>query len=424
MDPHPHPKRLLSPSVIAYRAGESAAAANAASAGKAPSAATVAKRQRAERVFEEFAQNGAPITWKQAKEKIGTELGTVTKDQWKSAITEANQMWKEAATGGTDGLAAFAVGDIPELDWSERIDTALTRIYGTSAPPQDPLPPKFETWAASTNHCHSPSSLQWRAVKRTFVESLFPGDAAAFDPADANAWKKFCHRYMYVQRRFNGGEGPARIRRMRHEKYLEYGYARDHSNEDALKDTSAEALFCDKFDTLAARWESGQRALAERPLTRCDVCHELKPIWMTTVHLVHGGDDLPKELSVTTKLEKNALTAEQASKWNAYVANKCVGKRLCSRCRAPEDAEKQAGMHRFSEENGALLRRKPPRFPLEQLTAQLAGDPFAVFSIATEAEVALVRLTIPWCAAHCSCVGKGKGGGGLLPAPPPRADHV
>ena len=367
-------------------------------------------------------RNGAPITWWQAKEKIGAKLGTDA--QWKSAITEANQMWKEAATGGTDGLAAFAVGDIPELDWSQRIDTALTRIYGTSAPPQDPLPPKFETWAASTNHCHSPSSLQWRAVKRTFVESLFPGDAAAFDPADANAWKKFCHRYMYVQRRFNGGEGPARIRRMRHEKYLEYGYARDHSNEDALKDTSAEALFCDKFDTLAARWESGQRALAERPLTRCDVCHELKPIWMTTVHLVHGGDDLPKELSVTTKLEKNALTAEQASKWNAYVANKCVGKRLCSRCRAPEDAEKQAGMHRFSEENGALLRRKPPRFPLEQLAAQLARNPFAVFSIATEAEVALVRLTIPWCAAHCSCVGKGKGGGGLLPAPPPRADHV
>ena len=96
-------------------------------------------------------------------------------------------MWKEAATGGADGLAAFAIGDIPELDWSERIDTALTRIYGTSAPPQDPLPPKFETWAASTNYCHGSSSSQWRAVKRTFVESLFPDDAAAFDPADANA---------------------------------------------------------------------------------------------------------------------------------------------------------------------------------------------------------------------------------------------
>ena len=49
------------------------------------------------------------------------------------------------------------------------------------------LPPKFETWAASTNYCHGSSSSQWRAVKRTFVESLFPDDAAAFDPADANA---------------------------------------------------------------------------------------------------------------------------------------------------------------------------------------------------------------------------------------------
>lgn len=218
---------------------------------------------------------------------------------------------------------------------------------------------------------------------------------------------KYYNRFKYVMGYYHDGAGPAELRHSRRDRKEAYGY------------TDEEALFCDMFDTAAARWEAAQLALASEDARRCEICCELKPSWMTTVALVHGGDTLYKGLKWSLPPPPKPPNAEDASaqerweqameewtqqkqKWEAYVTNSCVGHHLCTRCREPTDAEKMACTHRFGKANQALLHKLPPPFPLEELETQLAKDEFAIFSIATEAEIALVRLTIPWCALHTS----------------------
>ena len=146
-------------------------------------------------------------------------------------------------------------------------------------------------------------------------------------------------------------------------------------------------MFCDTFDAFAGRWEKAQRELVRGDCKRCDVCAELKPPWMTDVCLVHGGSALPQGLRGGSEA------------WQAYVAQHCVDKWLCTRCRKPTAEEKRVGVHKFSKANDALLRPWPTTFDPVQLEAQLERDPYAAFAIATDAELALVRMTIPWCAS-------------------------
>eukprot|EP00966_Prymnesium_polylepis_P168846 3903965-Prymnesium_polylepis.2 len=62
-------------------------------------------------------------------------------------------------------------------------------------------------------------------------------------------------------------------------------------------------------------------------------------------------------------------------------------------------------MHKFNVLNEAHLRKLPASLPIAELDVRIAADPFAVFAIAWEAEFALVRMTIPWCALapYCAC---------------------
>merc|ERR1711924_4519 len=128
----------------------------------------------------------------------------------------------------------------------------------------------------------------------------------------------------------------------------------------------------------------------------CDVCDERKPPWMSTLTCVHDGEQLPEGLAGgTPKWEEYVQRLVSASHVDA-AGNTYRGSYMCDRCRAPTTIEKQAGMHKFSADNFALLRKLPAPFALSELEARVAGDPFSVFAIATDAEVALVRMTIPW----------------------------
>ena len=46
----------------------------------------------------------------------------------------------------------------------------------------------------------------------------------------------------------------------------------------------------------------------------------------------------------------------------------------------------------------ALLRAEPFGTVAQQVDVELRNDPVKAFAIATEAEYALVRMTVPWCA--------------------------
>ena len=182
---------------------------------------------------------------------------------------------------------------------------------------------------------------------------------------------------------------------MRRDRAAEFGY------------TKAEACFCDRFDAFAAQWEQEEWKMVEDALCRaCDVCLERKPLWMSSVRLVHDGEELDKGLqdgceewqsyvrrlaTIKRRSDGQPLPDGQVDDGTGY-----CGSYLCDRCRAPTAIEKSLGLHKFSIENNALLRRLPVRFAVAELDAQLAADPFAVFAVATDAELALVRMTIPW----------------------------
>ena len=194
-------------------------------------------------------------------------------------------------------------------------------------------------------------------------------------------------------RHFNGGAGPRQLRRQR----------REHA--DAFKYTPEEAKFCDAFDTYAARWEADERKMvADASFVRCDICLELKPPWMSQVVKVSEGDTLLHSLRGNELPDDDAddkcdpPKPSTRERWDAYVRDHCAGKWLCTRCRSPSRVEKEAGMHKFSKLNDAHLRERTPSFDASELDARLREDPYAAFAIATDAEAALIRMTIPWCA--------------------------
>ena len=167
-----------------------------------------------------------------------------------------------------------------------------------------------------------------------------------------------------------------RLREFRREHAADFGY------------TPEEALFCDVFDTYAARWEDLQQSeIVDQPCKRCAVCDELKPPWMTTLTAV------PEDPSEWPPVMRGGSEA-----WITYVEEQCVGRLLCERCRHPSAIEKQLGLHKFSKANDSHLRAWPSKPPSVDLDTHLGTDPYYAFAVANEAEMALVRMTIPWCA--------------------------
>ena len=100
---------------------------------------------------------------------------------------------------------------------------------------------------------------------------------------------------------------------------------------------------------------------------RCAVCDELRPSWMTTL----------------TTVDDTFLAACDAG--SAKLLGKYRDCKLCNRCRRPKPDEVAAGVLRFSAENNA--------FP--KLAELLETDDPPPFADAWDAEIALVRLTIP-----------------------------
>lgn len=180
---------------------------------------------------------------------------------------------------------------------------------------------------------------------------------------------------------------PPELPHMRRERQAEFGY------------TPEEAAFCDTFDAFAARWEGAQLEMVKEPCRRCDVCDELRPPWMTTLRLVREGEPLEEGMEGGCQAWQACVKKLQtARRVDQLDGSEYCGSYLCDRCRAPCDKEKNmVGMHKFSKDNRTHLKRMPAWFHIGQLDAELAKEPFAAFGIAWEAELALVRLTIPWC---------------------------
>jgi hypothetical protein len=50
-------------------------------------------------------------------------------------------------------------------------------------------------------------------------------------------------------------------------------------------------------------------------------------------------------------MKGDEMDDETRTTWHTYVQPHCVGRALCTRCRAPSKEEKRAGLHRFSALN-------------------------------------------------------------------------
>lgn len=297
---------------------------------------------------------------------------------------------------GEVAAAPFHVRDTPDAEWLRRVESArerLAELYQEHGVPEAMVPKDYTQLPPYREHastrisddpnaplCRITDEKVWQAAKETFVEELFPGER--FDATSERDWNTMRHRYDCVKRL----DLPT-LATTRRDCAEAFGY------------TAEEARFCDVFDAFAERWEKREFGMVEGAACRaCDICNERKPPWMSTVTCVHDGEELPEGLQ----------GGEPA--WQAYVkglasasrvdaaGNSYRGSYMCDRCRAPTAIEKQLGMHKFSAENAALLHPLPSPFALSELQTRVAADPFSVFAIATDAEVALVRLTIPWCA--------------------------
>lgn len=165
------------------------------------------------------------------------------------------------------------------------------------------------------------SNDEWSAVKSDFVCILFPEVFAEFDPELAADWQLFYDRYRRcLLRKFSHTmpdgrvmAGPSPLSRFRLDNAAAFGY------------TKEEARFCAAFDGRALRWEAQQSEYGkpENACVPCDICLELKPPWMSTVHKVLGGG----------QLEAGLRGGSEA--WEQWVELECVGRNLCDRCRAP-----------------------------------------------------------------------------------------
>lgn len=177
-----------------------------------------------------------------------------------------------------------------------------------------------------------------------------------------------------------------------------------------------QATFCDKFTAYADKWEETQEALIAQPFEKCDVCEERRPPWMTTVRCV---DRMEKGLR-SDDLAKHPKYggADAAARWDAFVRDEIVGPRLklCDRCRAPSVFEKACRVFKFSAANRATprpiapvvlqgcnaaainthLKKEPFGVLAREVDALLRRNPEKAFALATDAEFALVRMTIPW----------------------------
>ena len=359
------------------------------------SAQSQAKERRVQLILDEFGVRNQKLELSEVKRVLGAKLEPISDHQWRRAFTEANAKW--AAAHATGAPKPWSAQDTPELEWAWRIEAAIDKIYHAHGVPLPALananawlPPSLEHLANESGPFGSllrgRGSEEWRGVQRVFIETLFPGEA--FDLAtDSKAWNKYCMRYGYVLRAFNDGAGPVVLRKDRRNLASEFRY------------TPEEAKFCDAFDAFAKRWETAQMEYGklEDECVRCDVCLELKPPWMTTVRMVLRGSQLDKAL----RDDKAKKEKRKNKVWDDYVDKQCVDKYLCDRCRAPSQIEKDVGFHKFSESNHAHLKEKVPDFPVEQLRIQ--KDPYAAFAIAWDAELALVRMTIPWYVLSLPC---------------------
>lgn len=163
-------------------------------------------------------------------------------------------------------------------------------------------------------------------------------------------WNKFMQHVKCLRIKLRG------LRRLRQDAAAQFGYTPD------------EAKFCDGFDLKGMQWEKREQELIDGFDGRCcDVCKELRPQWMRRVQLV------TQELLNSWRKEKELARAELLQPF--------VGFYVCSRCIAPDRYELQANTLRFSAKNNAM-----PKLP-----------PFlkTPFKDAWDAEIALVRLTIP-----------------------------
>ena len=250
-------------------------------------------------------------------------------------------------------------------------------------------------------------------VRAAFVAALFGGDCTVdgqpFDRANDTHWVRLRWRYLYA----------SSLPRLQRPTISDWRYRA----RQELDYTVEEAQFCDQFDGFANRWERDQQALVDAgvPLP-CDKCDERRPPWMSKIKVVRKesaadgtkqyeaglrSDDLRK-LAAALQASGAAMDATKAAEllvaagnWDHYVALMAHHRmRLCDRCRAPSLIEKKLCMHKFSVENHAHPT-KMPTFDVDgldhaELEAQLRAKPEFAFAIAWEAELALIRMTIPW----------------------------
>lgn len=248
----------------------------------------------------------------------------------------------------------------------------VERADGAAAQQDMPLPPPMHA---------APE------VRRVFFQHMFGASytlhGVAFNENDDTHWQRV--RWRYINARQQLCLPPLRTVRLRLQDRLDY--------------TPEEAQFCAMFDAFADQWECAQQELvdATEGIRACDVCKERRPPWMTTVRCVDVN-------CLDTGLTSGDVSPDNQAKWNAHVQT-LHGKWLCDRCRAPSLAEKNAGVHKFSAANRAVLTELPHANEcarLQALTAQQLDielrnkeNWFKSFAIATDAELAFVRMTIP-----------------------------
>ena len=143
--------------------------------------------------------------------------------------------------------------------------------------------------------------------------------------------------------------------------------------------TDAEAKFCGSFDWCAASWARKQQQLVEQfDDEACAVCKERRPSWMTSLRVVSAdGDGDGSKGWLHDELQAGKISSEMRD----VLLRRHAGQRLCARCRQPNKEECRAGILRFSSVNCSFACLPP-----------FDSSPFAT---AWEAEIALVRLTIP-----------------------------